>query len=193
MEQDRLEQFLKKMAEDPAIQAQIKSFGGDMDALASYAGELGYEVSAEELRTYANSAVKMLTAKLQEKAASPQAANSPGAKAFFSLIKLAETDAGVAARLEELAEARPEELIAYGKDLSFLFTKQDMLDIGRDILESSDELSDEELELAAGGTTAMVGALLLAGFGAAAALAGGAVIGAGVTGAVVGFVALLGK
>jgi len=189
MEKDRLEQFFKQMVEDPAVQEKAISFGGDMDALASYAKELGYDVSAEELRTYTNDALKMLTGKLQKKAAGPQKAQSPGAKAFFSLVKLAETDEDVALRLNELAEATPEELIAYGADLGFVFTEQDMLDIGKDILEPSDELSDEDLELVAGGSVSLflavgVAAVVVFVF----ALGGGAVTAGTVTGAVVGFV-----
>ena len=189
MEKDKLEQFFKRMAEDAAVQEKIKSLSGDMDALASYAGELGFDVSAEEMRTYTDQAVKVMGAKLQEKAASSQAAKSPGAQAFFALTKLADSDEGVARRLEELAEGSAEDLIAYGADLGFVFTKQDMLDIGKDILDQSDELSDEELELAAGGI-----GLLVLGFAAAAAagvvlgLAAGGAVGAGGVGVVVGFV-----
>ena len=187
-----LEQFFNKMAEDPAIQTHVKSISGDMDALAAYAVALGYDVSAEDVRTYTDKAMKILTAKLQVKAVSPAAAESPGAQAFFSLTKLADSDESIAKRLEELSVGTAEELIAYGAEQGFTFSKQDLLAIGENILEPSDELSDEELELAAGGTSLLCAATVLA-FASAAALAGGAVIGAGVTGAVVGFVALLGK
>ena len=195
MDKSKLEQFFQRMAEDATIQEQVKSFGGDMDALATYAGEMGYDVSAEELREYTNNALKILTARLQEKAAGPQAAKSPGAQAFFALTKLAETDEGVAKRLDELAEGSAEELIAYGKELGFLFTKQDILDIGKDILEQSDELNDDELGLVAGGvfvtaTFAIVFALGAAAGVAAGLAAGGAVGGAAVVGFILGFTAL---
>ena|GEM_PF-853596 len=191
MEKDRLEQFFKKMANDKAIQEKVQSFNGNTDALAAYATELGYDISAEDLRTYTNDALKMLKAKLQNKVAGPQATKSPGATAFFSLVELAETDENVKARLDELAEGTPEELIAYGAEKGFVFTEQDMLDIGKDILEPADELSDEELELVAGGTSAAVIAacvFILAGSAVVGALAGGVVVGAGVTGAAVGFI-----
>ena len=195
MGKGKLDQFFKMMAEDQTVQEKVKSFNGDIEALAAYAVELGYDVSAEELRRYTDSAVKMLNAKLQEKAARPEAAKSPGTQAFLTLTKLADTDENVAKRLEELAEGTPEELIAYGAQMGFVFTKQDLVDIGKDVLEPTDELSEEELELVAGGLTVTLGlavvvGLFMAGGVAAGLVAGGVVGGGAVVGFVLGFTAL---
>ena len=189
MSKDILEQFFKRMAEDQTVQAKVKSLGGNIDALAAYAGELGYDISAEELRIYTDKAAKMLRAKMEKKTDSPQAAQSPGAQAFLTLTKLADTDEGVAKRLEELAEGTPEELIAYGAEKGFTFTKQDLIAIGKDILEPSDELNDEELEMVAGGVTITVGFAIIIGLIVAGSVAGGLVVGGAAGGAAtVGFI-----
>ena len=195
MGKNRLEQFFKRMAEDQTILAKVKSFNGDPDALAAYAGELGYDVSAEQLRTYTDNALKMMAAKLQKKAADFEAAESPGAQAFFALTKLADTDEDIAKRLEELAEGTPEELIAYGAEKGFAFAKQDLVAIGKDMLEPSDELNEEELEMVAGGIAvtilcSLVVGGVIAGGVAAGMVAGGVVGGGAVVGFVLGFTAL---
>ena len=191
MNKGNLEQFFELLAKDEELQAKVKSFEGDVDALAAYARELGYDVSPGELREYQHKAHALMKGRLQQKLDRADASLSPGAQAFYAFMKLADTDVAVAKRLEEMATGTPEELIAYGKEKGYIFDRQDMLDIGKDILEPSDELSDEELELAAGGTTAF---LIMLGIGAI--VAGGALVfgvagGAAITGAVLGVTALV--
>jgi len=194
MNRESLEKFFNFLAENQELQAKVKDFGGDVDALVAYARELGYEFSPEELRIYQDKARELLKGRLQKKLAQPDVSLSPGARDFYAFMKLAETDEGVAKRLEEIAagsQETPEELIAYGREKGFVFDRQDMLAIGKDILEPSDELSDDELELAAGGTTAF---LIMLGIGAI--VAGGALVfgvagGAAITGAVLGVTALV--
>ena len=193
MNKGSLEQFFKLLSENEELQAKVKSFAGDVDALVAYAQELGYDVFPEELREYQNKARELMKGRLRQKLDRADASLNPGAQAFYAFMKLADTDAEVAKRLEELASGAPEELIAYGREKGYIFDRQDMLDIGKDILEPSDELSDEELELAAGGTTAF---LIMLGIGAI--VAGGALIfgvagGAAITGAVLGVTALMKK
>ena len=194
MNRESLEKFFNFLAENQELQAKVKDFGGDVDALAAYARELGYDFSPEELRIYQDKAKELLKGRLRKKLAQPDVSLSPGARDFYALTKLAETDEEVAKRLEEIAagsQETPEELIAYGREKGFVFDRQDMLAIGKDILEPSDELSDDELELAAGGTTAF---LIMLGIGAI--VAGGALVfgvagGAAITGAVLGVTALV--
>ena len=170
MSSEGMEKFFKFLAENPEHQPKVQSFGsggGDMDALAAYARELGYEVSPEELREYQENALRVLKGRLQ-KAKRPDAPLSPGAREFFALMKLAETDESVAKRLAELAadsQKTPVELIAYGREKGFIFNELDMQNVGDNILEPSDELSDDELEQAAGGTTVLLFVGILA-FGA---------------------------
>jgi len=75
------------------------------------------------------------------------------------------------------------------EEKGFTFNEQDMQAVGKDILEPSDELSDEELEMAAGGTTAIAVFLLIAGVAVATGALVGAAVGAGVGAAVVGVTA----
>ena len=190
MDKEGLEQFFKSLVKNTEYKAKVKSFGGDIDALAAFARELGYDFSTEELRAYQDKALELLQSRVQ-KSQQSDVPSSPGVKAFYAFTKLAETDAEVAKKLEELASATPEELIAYGKEKGFVFDRQDMLDVGKDILEPSEELSEEELELASGGTTAF---LIMLGIGAI--VAGGALVfgvagGAAITGAVLGVTALV--
>ena len=188
MGQKGLEQFLNFVATSRDLQEQMKGLGGDVDALAAFARELGYDVSPEELRSYTDKAREMLKSRLQQAQREPGASQSPGVKEFFALMKLGESDEAVGKRLDELSGGTPEELIAYGKEKGFLFSREDMLDIGKDILEPSDELSDEELELVAGGTTmGLLVAFLVGGLIGGVAVAGGVGATASV-GAVVGFI-----
>ena len=140
-------------------------------------------------------AQKLLKAKMRKKLAKPNVSISPGAKEFYALIKLAENDEEVAKRLTELVEGAPEELIAYGKEKGFTFDAQDMQAIGENILEPTDELSDEELELAAGGLVDIGLALVFVGCVLGLAAVGGVAVagGAAAGGAAVGFVLALMK
>ena len=190
MGKENLDQFFNSVVANQEYKTKVKSFGGDADALVAYAKEQGYDFSPEELREYQDKARDLLKSRLQ-KAQQPDTPKRPGEEAFYELTKLADTDGEVGKRLAELAAGTPEELIAYGKEKGFIFDRQDMLTIGKDILEPSDELSDEELELVAGGTTAF---LIMLGIGAI--VAGGALVfgvagGAAITGAVLGVTALV--
>ena len=151
MERNGLSGFLKFLSDDKEAQTKVQSFGSDIDAFAAFARENGYDVSPEELREYQDKTQKLL--KIRAKKQQTNDSISPGAKEFFGLIKLAENDEDVAKRLAELGSGTPEELIAYGKEKGFTFNKQDMEDVGKSILEPSDELSEEELEMVAGGST----------------------------------------
>ena len=80
---------------------------------------------------------------------------TPCAKAFYAMLKLAETNEEVREQLERMAQdTTREELIAYGKEKGFIFDEQDLEAVSKDILEPTDELNEEELEKVAGGTTA---------------------------------------
>ena len=187
MGRENLEKFFKFLAENPNHQDKVKSFGGDVNALVALAKELGYEIDAGELRDYREKSLQLLKGRMEKKLAQPGDSQGPGVQAFFALMNLAETDEEVAAKLAELGAGEPEELIAYGKEKGFVFDRQDMLDIGKDILEPTDELSEEELELVAGGTTLVLLGFLAVGLVAAGGLAAGAVVGGGAAAMVVAF------
>ena len=132
---------------------------------------------------------------MKRKLAQPDISLSPGAKEFYAFMKLADTNDEMALRLVELANSTPEELIAFGAEKGFAFDKQDMLAVGKDILEPSDELSEEELELVAGGLVDIGLALVFVGCVLGLAAVGGVAVagGAAAGGAAVGFVLALMK
>ena len=187
MGKESIERFFQTLAENQEHQEKVKECGGNVEALAAFAREQGWDFSAEELRDYQAKVRELLIGKLQKKLDKPDVSVSPGAQAFYELIKQAETDESVAERLAELGTAPAEDLIAYGKEKGFIFTKEDMLAVGKNILEPSDELSEEELELAAGGTTLVLLGFLAVGLVAAGGLAAGAVVGGGAAAMVVAF------
>ncbi|MCL2069233.1 MAG: Nif11-like leader peptide family RiPP precursor [Oscillospiraceae bacterium] len=160
MANDNMQNFLRFLAEDKGHQAKAKSLAGDMDAMAAYAAESGFDITANELREYREKSLRLLEAKVK-KADEQKAALSPGVSAFYDLLALAETDSAVERRLEELTECTREDLIAYGKEKGFIFGEQDLDAVGKDALELTDELSEEELELVAGGITVFVGVFLM--------------------------------
>jgi len=171
MSREGMERFSEFMANNQECQEKVKSFGGDLDALAAYAAELGYDISAAELQEYQDKALQSIKGRIQ-KIQQSEASLSPGVKDFYKLIELSDKNEEVAKRLAELGTGTPEELIAYGKEKGFIFDKQDMKSVANEIIEPKDELSEEELEQVAGG---VVLAFLMAG----AAVAGFAIASAG--------------
>ncbi|MCL2048809.1 MAG: Nif11-like leader peptide family RiPP precursor [Defluviitaleaceae bacterium] len=182
MNSESVEQFFKFLLDNKECQATVRDFGGDVNAITAYAREQGYDFSADELSEYQNKAQRILDGRMRKKLEQPEASLTPGIREFHALIKLAETDEETAKRLDALNMAAPEQLIAYGKEKGFVFNEQDIQAFGKDILEPSDELSDEELELAAGGTTVLVAFGVSAAIVLGIAAMGGAFIAFGVVG-----------
>ena len=150
MGKEKFEGFFKFLMENKEAQAKLKSFDGDMDALAAYAREHGYDFSPEELREKRDKARQFIKDRVQ-KMRQPDASLSSGAQEFGKLVKLGETDEEVGKRLSGFTLGSADELIAYGKEKGFNFNRQDMKDFADSIMKPSDGLSEEELELAAGG------------------------------------------
>ena len=156
----KIEGFVKFLAQDKEREKKIHSLGGDVDALVAYAKECGFDLNRDELRAYQERQRKLMEAKIK-KGAAQKSALPPGAKAFYSLLELGETDEEVREQLERLArDTTREELIAYGKEKGFIFDERDLDAVGKDILELHDELSEEELEMVAGGTNSATAAAL---------------------------------
>jgi len=88
---------------------------------------------------------------------------SSGAKDYARLLNLADTDEDVAKRLGELGTISSAKVIAYGKEKGFVFTEEDMEDVGNEIFGASNKLSNDDLEQVAGGAQArtVVGAVSL--------------------------------
>jgi len=158
---ESLERFILFLAEDKERQDKVKAFAGDMDALSAYAKEFGFYLSPETLWEYREQSLELLESRMKQ-ARQVRASQRPGVRDFYALLALAETDEEAARRLCSLTEGTLPELIAYGKEKGFIFDEQDLEAVGKDILEPSDELSEEELEIISGGTTVV--AYLFVGF-----------------------------
>jgi len=180
MNELKLQQFKNHLAQNPQCLEKAKSFGGDMAALAAYAHELGYEVTAEELTAFRSKTIQALEVKMKELEAD-KTSLSAGAKQFMEFSKLAETDAEVEKRITEASKS-PQELIAYGKEKGFTFDTDDMKEVAIKLMEQEEELSDDELEAVAGGLTVAIAFAL--GIVAAIVVTGGVVVGVGVSAAV---------
>jgi len=165
MRRENLEEFLKFIAENEEHRTKVNSFGSDADEAAAYAQKLGYDVSPDELRECWQKSLDLLWDRASGKLGRPADTLSSGAGELLALMKLAEDDEETSERLLELATGAPEALIAFGKEKGFSFNERDIQAVGEDILEPSDELSDEDLEMAAGGTTVLLFVGILA-FGA---------------------------
>jgi len=186
MNELKLQHFYDHLVKDPDCRTRAKEIGDDMTALAAYARELGYEITAEELTVFTGKAKQLLETKWKEIEASNESL-SDGAKQFMAFSQLADTDAEVEKRITE-ASQNPQELIAYGKEKGFTFDTDDMKEVAKKLMEQEEELNDEELEAVAGGTTLAVVFVI-----SVMAVVGGAVgVGVGVAGvgAVVGAVVL---
>jgi len=181
MSREGFEGFSRLLMENKEILAKVKSFGDSNDKVSAYAKEMGFDVSSEELREYQDMAIRILDSRIQ-KLKQSEATLSPGAKEFYKLIELSETDEDVANRMVELGSGTVNDLIAYGKEKGFTFTEQDIKAVSKDIMDSSDELSEEELEMVAGGVLFAFAAAVVVGV----ALGGAATVGAACVGAAAG-------
>ena len=162
MNELKLQQFYDHLQKKPECLSKAKEIGSDMTALSRYALELGYEVTAEELTAFSSKAKRVLEAKMKELETS-KAALSDGAKQFMEFSRLADADPEVAKRITELFKS-PQEMITYGKEKGFSFDTNDMEEVAKKLMEQEEELSDDELEAAAGGVTLLavgVGAVLV--------------------------------
>ena len=181
MNEKKLQEFSNHLAKNPQCLEKAKEFEGDMTALAAYARELGYEVTAEELTAFRSKTRKALETKLKELEASKESM-SAGAKQFMEFSMLAETDEEVAKQITA-ASKNPQELIAYGKEKGFVFDTDDMKEVAKKLMEQEEELSDDELEAVAGGATVAIAFAL--GIVGAVVLVGGIVASIHVTAAAV--------
>jgi len=161
MKELNLQQFSNHLAQNPDCLAKAKEFGDDMAALAAYAHELGYEVTAEELTVFRSKTRQTNEAKWKEIETGKESL-SDGAKQFLEFSKLADTDPEVEKRITKASKS-PQELITYGKEKGFTFDTKDMEEVAKKLMEQEEELSDEDLEAVAGGIT-VVGAAAVVGF-----------------------------
>ena len=180
MNEQILQRFYDYLVKNPDCLAKAKEFGDDMTALAAYAHELGYDVTAEAFMEFKSKARQTNEAKWKEFETS-KGSLSVGAKQFLEFSKLADTDPEVEKRITKASKS-PQELIVYGKEKGFTFDTKDMEEVAKKLMEQEEELSDDELEAVAGGIT-LVG-LAAVGLIAVVGVMAGGVVAVGAVGAV---------
>ncbi|BAF60480.1 hypothetical protein PTH_2299 [Pelotomaculum thermopropionicum SI] len=90
-------------------------------------------------------------------------------------VQLVGENADMAGKVQEIGFSDPGAIIAYAREHGFEFDERDLEEFGSQILEKSDEFSEEELEQVAGGV--WPGIVV----GVAGIIAGVALVGAGAT------------
>jgi predicted ribosomally synthesized peptide with nif11-like leader len=173
--------FIDYLTKNKESREKVKALGEDYTAIAAYGRTLGYEFTPNEIKDSMANTQQAIKSKWQNAATKQQLSN--GAKQFITFSNLADTDAEIAKRIAELSK-NPQGLIAYGKEKGYDFNEKDIKEVANKLLEQEDELSDEELEMVAGGTTALFIIMLVGGVGALSAGAAAAVGTVGVLGSV---------
>ena len=165
------EMFLNMLSADGAAFARAKVCAEDIDALVAYGKELGYDFGrrdVEDARRQIDDLFTNITGrKLDELKAAPDI--SPGVRAVAGFARAIQSNRTIAAKISGFGFDDPEAIIALGNRLGFIFDKQDLAAFADHLLPATAELSDEELELAAGGLDRFS---VLAAYYSAAAYAG---------------------
>ncbi|BAF60534.1 hypothetical protein PTH_2353 [Pelotomaculum thermopropionicum SI] len=184
MSVEDLNRFMQFLAENEEAANKVKEVGVEnLEAIAAYARELGYEFDRRELEEVMNKVTELYGARikknLEKAAAAADKEQRPGMRNLHRFVQLVGENAEIAKKVQEIGFSDPGAIIAYAREHGFEFDEQDLEEFGSQMLEQSDELSEEELEQVAGGV--WPGVVL----GVAAAGVAGAVL-AGVAGVVVG-------
>ena len=166
MTRECLEKFAKYYKENKECQEKIKELRGDDEALSAYIKSIGFDFSAEDMQKQRERAIKLLKEDVAVKT-KPGISLSPGEQAFYGLMKLAEEDSAVGEALSKLKFSAVEDLITFGKEKGFIFDKEDLKNVIKNIIQKSDDLSDEDLELVAGGCIGTLAAVAAAAASAA--------------------------
>ena len=172
------------IAENEEAANKVKEIGVEnLEAIAAYGRELGYEFERRELEELRNKVTELNRARikknLEKAAAAAKKEQRAGMQNLNRFVQLVGENAEIAQKVQEIGFSDPGAIIACARELGFAFDERDLEDFGSQMLEQSDELSEEELEQVAGGV--WPGVVL----GVAAAGVAGAVL-AGVAGVVVG-------
>ncbi|HUM59485.1 MAG TPA: Nif11-like leader peptide family RiPP precursor [Bacillota bacterium] len=172
---EELNRFLQMVATNEELAEKMKEIGENDDAIVAYGKELGYDFDRqdiEELRKKVIDLHKVRIKKNLEKAvAAADKEQRPGMRNLHRFVQLVGENKEIAEKVQEISFDDPKAIIAYARDLGFEFDEKDLEEFGGNMLERSDELSEEELEMVAGGFVdlmALVAFLSIAAAGAAA-------------------------
>ncbi|BAF60536.1 hypothetical protein PTH_2355 [Pelotomaculum thermopropionicum SI] len=176
-----LNKFMQFLAENEEAAGKVKEIGVEnLEAIAAYGRELGYEFDRRELEELRSKVADLNRARIKknlEKAAAADKEQRPGMRNLHRFVQLVGENADIAKKVQEIGLDDPKAIIAYAKEHGFEFDERDLGEFGSRMLEKSDELSEEELDQVAGGWTAavvlagvVVAGVVLAGAGLATAV-----------------------
>ncbi|MGE4267220.1 MAG: Nif11-like leader peptide family RiPP precursor [Deferribacterales bacterium] len=175
-----------------SFQSFIQAISGDVEATArfkecilkgresvvAYAHELGYEIDADDLEIL----YEKFKQSVKDVIETSEADESEGMKNLKSFMRFSGGNEDVKRRLAELGFGDPQAVVNYAKELGYEFSEKDLDEFSKQLLDKSEELSDEDLEKVAGGflllslaLTALVGVVSMA-----IAAVSGAAVGAAV-------------
>jgi len=166
-----LNRFMQFLAENQEAANKVKEVGVEnLEAIAAYARELGYEFDRQELEEVMNKVTELYGTRIKKNLEKAIAAGDkeqrPGMRNLHRFVQLVGENAEIAKKMQEIGFSDPGAIIAYAREHGFEFDERDLEEFGSQMLEQSDELSEEELEQVAGGVWPGI-------------LAGAALVGAG--------------
>ena len=71
-------------------------------------------------------------------------------------LKLVQEDEAIAGKVREIGNADLKGIAAYGQELGYSFTAEDLEEARKNTLQAGNELSEEDLDKAAGGTIVLL-------------------------------------
>ncbi|MCL6611576.1 MAG: Nif11-like leader peptide family RiPP precursor [Peptococcaceae bacterium] len=193
---ESLNKFLQMLAENEEAANKVKEIGlENAEEIIAYARKLGYDFNRQEFDELRNRVIDINKARIKknlEKAAAQVKEQRTGMQNLNRFVKLVEENKDIANKVQEIGFDDPKAIIAYAGELGFEFDEQDLEEFGSQILEQSDELTEEELEQVAGGGVLALVVLGLYAAGAAAVGVGvGTAVGAAMAGVAVGVTSLV--
>jgi predicted ribosomally synthesized peptide with nif11-like leader len=176
---EELNKFLQMVTTNEEAANKMKEIGDNVDAIIAYGKELGFEFDRQEfdeLRKKVIELHKVRIKKNMEKAAATADMQRPGMRNLHRFVRLVGENKEIAEKVQEISFGDPKAIIAYGRELGFEFDEKDLEELGSNVLEQSDELSEEELEMVSGGfVTVGLAIAAMVGVMAGAALVAGAI------------------
>ena len=173
---EELNKFLQMVTTNEEAANKMKEIGEDVDALIAYGKELGYEFDRQDIKEVRKKVIELNRVRIKknlEKAAAAAAKEQrQGMRNLHRFVQLVGENKEIAEKMQEISFDDPKAIIAYAKDLGFEFDEKDLEEFGGNMLEQSDELSEEELEMVSGGFVGVVVFLMVAGLAAGAIAAG---------------------
>lgn len=163
---EELNKFLQMVTTNEEAANKMKEIGEDVDALIAYGKELGYEFDRQDIKEVRKKVIELNRVRIKknlEKAAAAAAKEQrQGMRNLHRFVQLVGENKEIAEKMQEISFDDPKAIIAYAKDLGFEFDEKDLEEFGGNMLEQSDELSEEELEMVSGGFVGVVVFLMVA-------------------------------